>query len=158
MDIEVTPLLPTVPGIDIETYKENLLERFANPAIKDQLSRLATEGSARIPKFILPSITEQLERGGPIRLLSFVVACWFRFLAGTDERGRELTIIDSMADRLKKVARLGGTDPRALLGLRELFDDRLSGSKVFLEEMDRALTRLHKSGARAALVDCVGSG
>ena len=71
MDVEVTPLLPDVPGIDLGRYKKTLIDRFANPAIKDQLSRIAVDGSARIPKFILPSVMEQLDRGGRIDRLEF---------------------------------------------------------------------------------------
>jgi mannitol 2-dehydrogenase len=78
MDIEVTPILPDVPGIDLGEYKNTLIERFANPAIRDTLARLGTDGSDRIPKFILPSVSDQLRAGGPNRLLSFVVASWFR--------------------------------------------------------------------------------
>ena len=53
MDEEVTPLLPPVPGVDLEDYKNTLIERFSNPAVKDQLLRIGTDGSAKIPEFIL---------------------------------------------------------------------------------------------------------
>ena len=56
MDDEVTDLLPPVPGIDLGDYKRTLIERFANPRIKDTLARLATDGSDRMPKFVLPSV------------------------------------------------------------------------------------------------------
>jgi len=71
MDHEVTPLLSEVPGVDLKEYKKTLIERFANPAIRDQLSRIGIYGSSGIPKFVLPSIEEQLQRRGPIKLLSF---------------------------------------------------------------------------------------
>ncbi len=35
MDRETAPTLPPVPGIDLSSYKATLIERFANPAIKD---------------------------------------------------------------------------------------------------------------------------
>jgi mannitol 2-dehydrogenase len=38
MDHEVKPLLSEVPGVDLTEYKTTLIERFANPAIRDQLS------------------------------------------------------------------------------------------------------------------------
>lgn len=155
MDVEVTPLLPDVPGIDLGQYKKTLIDRFANPAIKDQLSRIAVDGSARIPKFILPSIVEQLNRGGPIRILSFVVASWFRYLAGTDDGGKDLMIVDSLANPLSELARRGRADPRLLLGMRELFGERLAGSAVFREEVSRALRGLYENGARATLADYV---
>lgn len=155
MDVEVTPLLPDVPGIDLGRYKKTLIDRFANPAIKDRLSRIAVDGSARIPKFILPSVMEQLDRGGPIRILSFVVASWFRYLAGTDDGGKELTIVDSLADSLSERSRRGRTDPSFLLAVGELFDRRLAGSPVFREEVSRALRSLYEKGARATLADYV---
>lgn len=150
MDIEVTPLLPEVEGINLSEYKKTLIERFSNPAIRDQLSRIGTEGSARIPKFVLPSIREQLERGGPISLLSFTVACWFRYLTGIDDLGRPMPIIDPFADKLREHAIRGGADPRTLLSLRELFGD-LSDSLVFIEHVTHALSSLYEQGARAAL-------
>lgn len=150
MDSEVTPLLPVVQGIDLSEYKRTLIERFSNPAIRDQLSRIGTEGSARIPKFVLPSIREQLERGGSIKLLAFTVACWFRYLTGSDDLGRAMPIIDPFADKLREHAIRGGANPRTLLSLRELFGD-LSDSQIFLDNVSDALHRLYEQGARPAL-------
>ena len=155
MDVEVTPLLPDVPGINLGQYKKNLIDRFANPSIKDQLSRIAVDGSARIPKFILPSIAEQLDRGGPIRILSFIVASWFRYLAGTDDGGRELTIVDPLANPLGELSRRGKADPRLLLAVRELFGQQLAGAPVFREEVSRALRGFYEKGARATLAEYV---
>ncbi len=150
MEIEVTPLLPEVAGIDLSEYKTTLIERFSNPAIRDQLSRIGTEGSARIPKFVLPSIREQLERGGPIKLLSFTVACWFRYLTGFDDLGRALPINDPFAEKLRENAVKGGADPRALLSMHELFGD-LSDAPRFIEQVGEALYSLYEQGAKPAL-------
>ena len=150
MDIEVTPLLPAVEGIDLADYKRTLIERFANPAIRDQLARIGTEGSARIPKFVLPSVREQLELGGPIKLLSFTVACWFRYLNGSDEQGRPMPINDPYAERLREHALRGGADPAALLSMNELFGE-LGDAPRFVAEVADALARLYRDGARDAL-------
>jgi mannitol 2-dehydrogenase len=155
MDDEVTPLLPVVPGIDLGDYKASLIERFANPAIKDQLSRNAVDGSVRIPKFVLPSLLEQLKRGGPFRLMSFAVACWFRYLAGVDEGGNALPLVDRRADELRRLARRGGADPAPLLELRDVFGDELAGSPEFLHQVRRSLRCLYEKGARAALAEHV---
>jgi len=95
IDHEVTPLLSEVPGVDLTKYKTNLIERFANPAIRDQLSLIGSYGSSGIPKFVLPSI-EELQRRGLIKLLSFTVPCWFRFLDGWDESGKEMPMLDPL--------------------------------------------------------------
>ncbi len=156
MDIEVTPLLPEVPGINLDEYQASLIERFSNPAIRDQLSRNAVDGSVRIPKFVLPSVAEQLERGGPIGRLSFTVACWFRYLAGTDEEGNPLVLVDRRAEELRRLARSGGSDPGPLLGVREIFSDRLAGDPAFRGQVSRALRSLYERGARATLAGYIG--
>ncbi|MBP1665501.1 MAG: mannitol dehydrogenase family protein, partial [Bacteroidetes bacterium] len=56
MDREVTPVLDEVPGIDLNKYKDTLIERFGNQNIKDQVSRICLQSSAKIPKFLLPTI------------------------------------------------------------------------------------------------------
>jgi mannitol 2-dehydrogenase len=150
MDIEVTPLLPSVEGIDLEAYKHTLIERFSNPTIRDQLSRIGTEGSARIPKFVLPSVREQLERGGPITRLGFTVACWFRYLNGRSESGAVMPLIDPHGERLREHALRGGADAGPLLSLRELFGE-LSDEPRFAAAVTESLARLYHDGVRAAL-------
>jgi mannitol 2-dehydrogenase len=157
MDVEVTPLLSPVPGVDLDVYKKTLIERFANPTIKDQLSRIGTEGSARIPKFVLPSIREQLARNGPIDILSFTVACWLRYLTGEDDQGRSMPIIDPIQDKLQEHARRGGRDPRPMLSLTELFGDDLPKSQVFIDKVSSTLASFYDNGARATLAKAVGA-
>lgn len=158
MDEEVSPLLPKVPGIDLGEYKETLVERFANPAIRDRLSRIGTDASTRISKFVLPSIAEQAGRGGPIRLLSLAVAGWFRCLAGTDDRGHAIALADPLAATLTECARRGGPDPGPLLGVKEVFGEVLPASREFHAHLSEALRGLYEKGARATLAAFVRPG
>jgi mannitol 2-dehydrogenase len=157
MDREVTPVLPEVPGVDLALYKRTLIERFANPAIRDQLSRIGIYGSAGMPKFVLPSIQEQLQRGGPIGLLSFTIACWFRYLNGRDDQGREIVMKDPMAPRLRQVARAAGTDPGPLFAMREIFSQELAESPRFVDQVKATLQSFHERGARAALTQALAA-
>ena len=65
MDTEATPTLLPVPGIDLPDYKRTLIERFANPGVRDTIARLCFGSSDRIPKWLLPVIRENLESGAP---------------------------------------------------------------------------------------------
>lgn len=151
MNEEVTPILKPVPGVDLEAYKQTLIERFANPKIKDQTTRICLHGSAKVPKFILPTIREQLARGGSVRRLSLAVASWCRFLAGTDEQGNPIEINDPMADELHRQAKAAGQDPKLFLEMREIFGDDLPQSRVFVEEVSQALRSLYDVGSKATL-------
>ena len=155
MDEEVTPILSAVPGVDLTEYKKTLIERFANPAIRDQLSRIGIYGSSGIPKFVLPSIEEQLKRGGPIKLLSFTVASWFRYLNGLDESGKEMPMLDPMAPKLRERATAAGKDARQLLGMREVFSEELANAPDFLKQVSDTLNSFYEEGARATLVKSI---
>ena len=151
MDDEVTPLLSAVPGVDLTDYKKTLIERFANPAIRDQLSRIGIYGSSGIPKFVLPSIEEQLQRGGPIKQLSFTVAAWFRFLNGLDESGKEMPMLDPLAQTLRERAKAAGRDARQLLAMREVFSEELANSPAFVKQVTETLNSFYEKGARSTL-------
>jgi mannitol 2-dehydrogenase len=155
MDREVTPVVPEVPGVDLADYKKKVIERFANPAVRDQLLRIGLYGSSGLPKFLLPSIQDQLQHGGSIRLLSFVIASWFRYLNGRDEQGREIVMKDPMAPRLRELAQAGGKDTSRLLALREIFSEELAGSARFTSQVSEILDSFYQRGARATLVQIV---
>ena len=156
-DDEVTPLLLPVPGIDLADYKATLLTRFANPRIGDQVARICLDGSAKMPKFLLPSIHEHLARGHVPRLLTLAVAGWFRYLSGTDEQGRPIPIEDPMAATLQERAQAGGPDPRPLLALRGVFGD-LGDNPHFVSALEAALRRLYSEGTRATLTASLEQG
>ena len=153
MDEEVTPLLAPVPGVDLAEYKATLLTRFANPAIKDQTTRICLDGSSKVPKFLLPSLREALGRG-PSALLTLAVAGWFRYLRGEDEEGRSYVLDDPRADELQRLARLGGADPRPLLGLTDLFGD-LGQSAALVRRLTLYGEQLDADGAWATVARAV---
>ena len=156
MSTEVVPLLPEPDGIDLADYQATLLQRFANPAISDQLSRLCRRGSQKMPDFVLPSLHQALAEGRPHALLTLAVAGWARALQGTDEAGRPLELQDARAERLQELARAGGTDPRPLLAERELFGD-LADDEAFAARLQSTLEQLHRDGVRATLAAYVAA-
>lgn len=150
MDVEVTPLVGNIEGVNLSDYKQSLMERFANETIKDQALRICMDGSAKMPKFILPSISEQLERKGPIRRLTLCVASWIRFLSGEDEEGKEIPIQDPQAERITKVVKANKKDPKPLLALTDIFGD-LGKDKRFVDELELLLNMLYEKGAKETL-------
>lgn len=147
---EVTPTLQPVAGIDLSQYKRTLIERFANPKIRDQLPRVSLNGSAKVPKWVLSSLRDKLQQDGAIDYLSLTIAAWFRYLKGQDDQGKPISIDDPMAEILSQRARSGGSDPSHLLGLSELFGD-LSQSSRFVEAVQGHLHNLSELGAKETL-------
>ncbi|MUG99926.1 mannitol dehydrogenase family protein [Scytonema sp. UIC 10036] len=147
---EVTPTLQPVPGIDLDDYKKTLIERFANPKIRDQLPRLCLNSSAKMPKFVLGSLRDALKQGGAIDYMSLTVAAWFRYLNTRDDRGNSIPIDDPMAGILTQLALSSGSDPKPSLRLTEIFGD-LSQSSRFVDSVTIHLQSLYERGAKQTL-------
>jgi mannitol 2-dehydrogenase len=150
MDREATPTLAPVPGIDLDQYKHNLIERFSSAAVRDTVARLCAETSDRIPKFLLPVIRENLSRGGEITLSAAVVASWARYSEGVDEQGEPIEVVDRLKDSLMANARRQHEDRLAFIANRDIFGD-LVDSERFTTAYASALDALHSRGARATL-------
>lgn len=152
---EGSPTLAPVPGVDLEQYRLTLIERFANPEIKDTLARLCAESSDRIPKWLVPVIREQLASGGEIHRSAAVVASWARYAEGVGERGEPITVVDRLKNELMALAGENRSRPAAFIENRELFGD-LAEHERFREAYLSTLAILHERGARATLETLVG--
>ena len=149
---EVTPVVPVIPGTSVTVYKATLMERFANPTINDQVTRICSEGSAKIPKWLLPSIAELIEQRAAIKLLSFVIASWIFYLGQeVDERGAPLDIVDHRARELRGLAVSAGRDPRPLLSVKSIFGDRLVADTAFVQAVQEGIDRLSQTGVEASI-------
>ncbi|WP_227305868.1 mannitol dehydrogenase family protein [Acidisoma cellulosilyticum] len=84
---DVIPLLQAPPGMSLEGYRDKLMERYSNPATRDQTIRIATDGASRIPIFSGDTIRTILEQGGDFRRLAFLVASFAFCLGGVDDKG-----------------------------------------------------------------------
>ena len=138
-----------VPGIDLPTYCDTLVERFSNPQISDQVTRLCRRSSTKVPTYVIPSLQMALDHDAPRAHLVLAVAAWFRYLRGEDYAGVDLDVQDQHADRLRQLAQQGGTDPRPLLEQQDIFGS-LTGCSRLAHELERALQALEEGPLEAA--------
>jgi len=147
---EITNTLDHVPGVDLEGYKAKLIERFSNPAISDQVQRLAQDGSQKIPNAILPCILHNLENGRPIKFLSLALAGWFKYLSAKDEQGHEIEIDDPLSAQLIPAAQEDDA-PKALLNISETFGHDLAQNNNFIQALTADIQSLNTIGTKATL-------
>jgi mannitol-1-phosphate/altronate dehydrogenase len=151
---EVSPMLPPVPGMDLRVYRRMLLERFANPGISDELSRLCRRGSTKMASYLIPSLKQALRDGEDCEMLMLALAGWFRYLRGVDESGHPIDVQDPQRDLLQALARQGGSDPGALLHGSALFT-AFSHDAGFVAELTGMLTQIDRHGTRSVLAAAV---
>ncbi|MEV1290978.1 mannitol dehydrogenase family protein [Pseudonocardia sp. NPDC049635] len=152
MDDEATPTLRPVPGIDLDGYKDTLIERFANAGVADTLLRINYGSSDRISIFLLPVVREQLAAGGPVDRAAAVVAGWCRYAEGTDEQGTPIEQQDRLAAELTVLAQRERTEPLTFLRYTPVFGD-LAEDERFAGAFRGALESLYTRGAAATVAD-----
>ena len=154
LDLEAAPTLDPVPGIDLEAYKASLIERFSNPSISDQISRLCLDGSAKFPKFLIPSVRAQLDVDGSVELSALGLAGWCLYLNGTADDGT--TFVPSADPDLEQALSFATTaitddDPGAFLAYRAVFDAELAADPRFVSAFASAFHSLRSLGVRSTL-------
>jgi fructuronate reductase len=150
MTQEVMPILPESLG-DLSSYRDKLLQRFANPALKHRTWQIAMDGSQKLPQRLLGTIRERLAKGLPVARLALGVAGWMRYVTGTDESGRSIEVKDPMAARLRGIADVAGRDAgqlvRGLLSVKEIFGADLLQNRVLPTVLTQHVSSLFERGA-----------
>ena len=156
MDTEVTPVLAPVAGVDIEAYKDSLEARFANPNIKDGVDRICAYSSAKLPKFLVPTIHENLQSGGDIRLGAFILAAWCYYSdVEKSDQGEPLNITDELYDEVHAAAEGTEQDWTKFLRQPELFGN-LQDNERFVAEYTKAIKAIyHERDIRKLMEDLV---
>jgi mannitol 2-dehydrogenase len=146
---EVRPAVPPVPGVDLDAYCDELIERFSNPSIRDTLARLAADSSDRIPKWILPVVHTREIADAPI--IAAITASWARYAEGIDEQGEVIDVVDCGKTERMAAARFWLQDEIGFLRNVHLFG-ALAEDPIFTSHYRQALRLLHAVGARETLV------
>ncbi|WP_066682537.1 mannitol dehydrogenase family protein [Sphingomonas sp. CCH9-E2] len=87
---EIQPFVGTVPGLDLDQYRADVLQRFRNPAIVHRLEQIAIDGSQKIPYRLGDSLAANRAAGVLPRHIVTATAGWVVFL---HERARTGTPI-----------------------------------------------------------------
>jgi len=147
MQTEAIPTLGPVPGIELGAYCDQLLERFASEQVRDTLARQVVDSSARIPKFLLPVVAEQLRLGGPIDCCAVVLAAWSlrleRAVAPAPDLQHEVLLAASLSEQ---------QTPGAMLDVCAVFGDLGANARLRSAYVD-ARRALGERGAMAVLAD-----
>lgn len=76
---DVIPSLSPSP-LDLEQYRDVVLDRFSNPYIKDTNQRVAADGLSKIPGFITPTLQECYQRNQAPAATAVLPALFFVYL------------------------------------------------------------------------------
>jgi fructuronate reductase len=135
---DVIPVLQPPDDTDLVAYGDEVLGRYANPALAHRTRQIAMDGSQKLPLRLLGTVRDGLQAGRHPRWAARGVAAWMAYVASPVARtGMPLPIDDPLAARL--AATRGSTDPAAivaaLLSFPEIFGDDLPQLDWFRAEL-----------------------
>lgn len=148
-----------ITNVDLNQYATNLLERFANPALKHKTWQIAMDGSQKLPQRMLEGIRIHLARQSEWPLLALGIAGWMRYVSGVDDSGADIDIRDPLSDKIRAIV-AGSTESErvtALLSLHEIFATDLAQNPQFVATIEQAWQRLAQHGARQAVIDTLNN-
>ncbi|PTE21650.1 mannitol dehydrogenase [Cereibacter changlensis JA139] len=147
---EILPHVAPVPDTSIPDYLTLIESRFANPEIADTTRRLCLDGSNRQPKFIVPSLRDNLAKGIVPEGLILLSALWCRYCAGITDSGAVIEPNDPSWDALTTRAKAAKADPAQWLAMTEVYGDLGSRPEV-VAAFTTALNAIWAEGTEAVL-------
>ena len=153
MTREIAPTLDVPASFDLFAYRDALLQRYANPALKHRCSQIAIDGSLKLPPRILSTIAARVDNGETFERLALAVAAWLVFLRGRADHGERYEVRDPLADKLTHLS-TNTSDAEhlvdSMLGIPDVFPETLAHAPALREALLRALRALD-DGALSAI-------
>jgi fructuronate reductase len=158
MRAEMAPTLVAPAGIDLATYRAQLLARFANPSLPHLITQIAADGSQKLPQRLLYPLRERRDRGESSPILILAIAAWMRFVwLRRSDRGDCIEVTDPLADQFATL--LAGVRAPAdavdrLLSIEAIFGSDLT---TLHDQLTVALTALVEQGVPAGVAQTLSS-
>jgi fructuronate reductase len=157
-DIEPTLAVPQ-PGT-LAAYRQSILRRFENPAMRHELAQIAWDGSQKLPIRILGTIADALPVGHPVARLTVPVAAWMHFIRARARDG--IAIVDPLAAQLTALGRQvtgeASHDLPLFFALPGVFPDALVREPRFGHALGQAYDLITARGALATVTAASAAG
>lgn len=160
MHEDIVPTLTRPPGIDLDRYCRQLLERFGNQALPHKTRQIAMDGSQKLPQRLLAPVRERIAAGAPFTHLPLAIAGWIRYASGSDERGGAIEVQDPLAAQFRAIARDARGDPGTIadgfLDLASVFGADLVAHYAFRKAVRGYAVQLFEDGAQVTIARHLG--
>ncbi|WP_298835345.1 D-arabinitol 4-dehydrogenase [uncultured Piscinibacter sp.] len=128
--------------IDLPRYRDIVLDRFGNPAIRDTNQRVAMDGFSKIPGFIVPTIRERLVTNASIASVAMLPALFLAYLQRWHRGQIPYTYQDQAMDPAAAHAICEAGDPVAAFAADKVLFGTLAGDARLVAALRDASARV----------------
>ena len=151
MDVDITPNVPAPDGIDLQQYKQTLIERFANKSVSDQLSRLCFDGVSKFPVYIMPNLAKMIKNGQDVKRVAFLIAAYRHYLKyKKDDSQVSYEIAEPWLDP-EDLQLIGNEDPGVFVQLSAFKSLDLNSQSNFMTLYLNCVKNIKDKGVRSVL-------
>lgn len=150
LGLDAEPLLQAPPGMELHEYGALLLRRFRNPAISDQLLRIASDSASKLPVFVRDTAEGTLARGADATRIALLLACFAEYLRGRDDGGAAYEVVEPHLGAEDR-ALAAEADPARALDMSVFAGWGLGENAAFVALFTRLRTAIRDQGVRATL-------
>ena len=130
--------------VNLPAYRDKVLERFGNDAIRDTNQRVTADSFSKIPGFILPTIRDRLKQDQSIDAVAMLPAMFLVFLTRWHEGKLPFEYHDQSMDPRAAHTIVEADDPVKALVADRLLWQELAGDRRLEEAVRKALVRVQK--------------
>lgn len=152
---DVVPFLQPPPGVSLPNYIDSVLQRFANPAVGDQLLRIAADGSSKIPTFHTRTLQVLLNEHADVSREAFLLAAYRRSLGGVDDLRASFEVTEPTITA-RDLELLLSPDPIDALTATPFAALHLAEKAQFVDRYQELVDQIATVGTAATLQQLVG--
>ncbi|GBR26447.1 mannitol dehydrogenase family protein [Acetobacter orleanensis] len=89
---DAAPFITPPQGVSLHDYAHQVLHRFRNAAVGDQLLRIASDSASKLPVFWADTVKGVLKANADHRRIAFGIACFLEYLRGETESKKPYTL------------------------------------------------------------------
>lgn len=151
MDTDITPYVPAPGSIDLDEYKQTLIERFGNRSVSDQIARLCFDGISKFPVYIVPNLIRMIRDQADLTRVAYLIAAYRHYLKyKVDDRGVAFEVAEPWMTA-EDEALVASDDPMDFLGLSPFQSTDLKAAGAFVELYLPLVEAIKEKGAMPVL-------
>lgn len=151
MDTDITPYVPAPGTIDLEEYKQTLIERFGNRSVSDQIARLCFDGISKFPVYIVPNLIRMIRDRADLTRVAYLIAAYRHYLKyKVDDNGVAFDVAEPWMTA-DDAALIASDDPMDFLGLSAFQSTDLKAADTFVALYRPFVEAIKEKGAMPVL-------
>jgi fructuronate reductase len=140
---------------DVSSYSDQILDRWSNPGIAHQLSRVGRDGSEKLDARLLATVAENLAAGRDASCGILAIAAWICCVSECAAKAPRVYFEDPVRARLQRIASETGFNAEqivsAALAMPNVFRPQLKSDPYFEAALKRAVRSLQRKGPEASM-------